>query len=175
MSCDANDFRSGMRRLAAGVTVITTCLEGQLTGMTATAVCSLSASPPRLLACVNLRGATYRFASASRRMAVNVLALHQEQVARDFSSADKCLDKLFADADWRDADGLPVLGNAAAVFECLVEQMLVMDTHAVLIGSVARVHVPDAAAPLLYVDGAYAAPVAPSFISTNDRVIRRTA
>ena len=164
-----------MRRLAAGVTVITSCLEGQRTGMTATAVCSLSASPARLLACVNLRGATYRFASASRRMAVNVLALHQEQVARDFSSADKCLDSLFADGGWCDAGGLPVLGNAAAVFECSVEQMLVMDTHAVLIGSVARVHVSDAAAPLLYADGAYAALGAPPFISTNDRVIRRTA
>lgn len=175
MSCDANDFRLGMRRLAAGVTVITSCLEDQRTGMTATAVCSLSASPPRLLACVNLRGTTYRFASVSRRMAVNVLAVHQEQVARDFSSADKCLGRLFADGGWRDADGLPVLDNAAAVFECSVEQMLVMDTHAVLIGSVVRVHVSDATAPLLYADGAYAALGSTPFISTNDRVIRRTA
>ncbi|MPS28314.1 MAG: flavin reductase [Alcaligenaceae bacterium] len=175
MSCDANDFRLGMRRLAAGVTVITSCLEQERTGMTATAVCSVSATPPRLLACVNLRGATYRFASASRRMAVNVLSLHQEQVARDFSSAEKCLGQLFAGDGWRDAGGLPVLDNAAAVFECSVEQILAMDTHAVLIGSVVRVHISDAAAPLLYADGAYAALGSSSFVSTNDRVIRRTA
>jgi len=173
MSCDANDFRLGMRRLAAGVTVITSCLDGERTGMTATAVCSLSAAPPRLLACVNLRGAMYRFASASRRMAVNVLALHQEHVARDFSGPNKYPGQLFAGGNWRDAGGLPLLDDAAAVFECAVEQMLVMDTHAVLIGSVERVHVSAAAAPLLYADGAYAALDPSSFIPTNDRVIRR--
>ena len=47
------DFIAGMRRLAAGVTIVT-ANQGELrAGLTATSVCSLTAKPPRLLACVH--------------------------------------------------------------------------------------------------------------------------
>ena len=47
-------FRAGMRRLAGGVTIITSLdAEGRRCGITATAVCSLSTDPPSLVACVN--------------------------------------------------------------------------------------------------------------------------
>jgi hypothetical protein len=43
-----------MRQLAAGVTLVTTATAGGArAGLTATAVCSASADPPQLLACVN--------------------------------------------------------------------------------------------------------------------------
>jgi flavin reductase len=42
-----------MRRLAGGVTIVTTRLGEDLAGLTATSVCSLTAEPPRLLACVH--------------------------------------------------------------------------------------------------------------------------
>lgn len=42
-----------MRRLGAACTVIASMKDGVRVGLTATAVCSVSAAPPRLLVCVN--------------------------------------------------------------------------------------------------------------------------
>ena len=53
VAVNSDDFREGMRQLAAGVTIVTTSIGDQRIGLTATAVCSLSAEPPMLLACVN--------------------------------------------------------------------------------------------------------------------------
>ncbi|MDX3904640.1 MAG: flavin reductase family protein [Pigmentiphaga sp.] len=144
-----------MRRLAAGVTIITAGHEGERMGLTATAVCSLTATPPRLLACVNLHGATYRLICAGRQMAVNVLADRHEPVAREFSRAGRCSQHMFDQQVWDMADGVPVMRDALAVFLCSVEQMLVMDTHAVVIGSVQRVALAATQPPLLYADGHY--------------------
>ena len=53
VTADPEDFKEGMRQLAAGVTIVTTAVGERRNGLTATAVCSLSAEPPMLLACVN--------------------------------------------------------------------------------------------------------------------------
>ncbi|MBV8805987.1 MAG: flavin reductase, partial [Sinobacteraceae bacterium] len=49
---DPLQFKAGMRRLAAAVCLITsTTSAGEKVGLTATAVCSVSAEPPTLLCC----------------------------------------------------------------------------------------------------------------------------
>ena len=53
MSIDAAAFKKGMRHLAASVTLITTRHRELRGGLTATAVCSVSAEPPQILVCVN--------------------------------------------------------------------------------------------------------------------------
>ena len=54
---DEEAFRMGMRQLSAAVTIVTTGTDAQhRAGLTATAVCSVSADPPQLLVCVNRRG-----------------------------------------------------------------------------------------------------------------------
>ena len=53
MSVDATAFKKGMRHLAASVTLITTRHRDLRGGLTATAVCSVSAEPPQILVCVN--------------------------------------------------------------------------------------------------------------------------
>ena len=53
MTVDPAAFKKGMRHLAASVTLITTRHRDRRGGLTATAVCSVSAEPPQLLICVN--------------------------------------------------------------------------------------------------------------------------
>jgi flavin reductase (DIM6/NTAB) family NADH-FMN oxidoreductase RutF len=48
MSIDATAFKKGMRHLAASVTMITTRQRELRGGLTATAVCSVSAEPPQI-------------------------------------------------------------------------------------------------------------------------------
>ncbi|SOE98804.1 NADH-FMN oxidoreductase RutF, flavin reductase (DIM6/NTAB) family [Burkholderia sp. OK233] len=157
MKTDVDAFRKAMRQLAGGVTVITTSNGTERAGLTATAVCSLSVNPPRVLVCVNLSGATYRLLSQSRRMAVNVLGTQHEDVAKRFGGmlggADE--DPFTFDA-WSATDGrAPVFDDAAAWFECSVEEMVLTRTHAIVIGDVAQVGGAGNRSPLIYVDGAF--------------------
>ncbi len=52
-SIDTSDFKTTMRCVASTVTVITSRLGSVLNGMTATAVCSVSATPPCILIVIN--------------------------------------------------------------------------------------------------------------------------
>ena len=49
---DAVQYKLGMRTLAAAVNIITSIHSGHRYGMTATAVCSVTADPPTLLVCI---------------------------------------------------------------------------------------------------------------------------
>src|SRR3979409_765350 len=57
-TCDQAQFREAMSRLGAAVHVVTTAGPGGKTGATATAVCSVSDTPPTLLMCLNRRSQT---------------------------------------------------------------------------------------------------------------------
>ncbi len=72
----SEEFRAGMRKLAGGVTIVTSIdQEGRRCGLTATAVCSLSTEPPSLVACVNRTSSVAAVVEASGVFAVNVLAM----------------------------------------------------------------------------------------------------
>ncbi|MDB5532328.1 MAG: flavin reductase family protein [Hyphomicrobiales bacterium] len=151
----STEFRAGMRLLAGGVTIVTSKFNGIEAGLTATAVCSLSATPPRLLACVNLYGAAYNAIAQSRLLTVNVLAHDQEELARCFAGqfGESSHDR-FAYGSWlRNGEAPPVLRDALVSFECFVSEMLVVQTHAVMLGDVQAVNVGRPASALLYADG----------------------
>jgi flavin reductase (DIM6/NTAB) family NADH-FMN oxidoreductase RutF len=146
-------FRSAMRRLAGAVNLVTTRNGDERCGLTATAVCSLTANPPRLLACINLGGRSYQSIANSRCMAINVLASQHRSLALDFASKE--CDDPFAQGDqWTHAaTGAPILTDALASFDCEVEQMMVTTTHAIVIGEIRHVSYGDGGQPLLYLDG----------------------
>jgi flavin reductase (DIM6/NTAB) family NADH-FMN oxidoreductase RutF len=156
MSCGIDSFRSAMRLLVGGVTLITTASGDERRGMTATAVCSLSVEPPRILACVNLQGATYRVMAAGRAMTVNLLGAGHEALARRFGGTATHQEDPFAAGHWSTGgNGAPRLLDALAAFECSVEEMIVTRTHAIVIGEVLDVVVTGDPHPLIYVNGTF--------------------
>ncbi|MBV9077373.1 MAG: flavin reductase family protein [Methylobacteriaceae bacterium] len=156
-AADLLAFRRGMRALAGAVTVLATRLGDERWGLTATAICSLSAEPPRLLACINQRGASFAAFRESRLLSVNVLAENQFAVAERFAGLDGSAEDRFAAGVWRDGavEGLPVLADAAATFECRVPELIDAGTHAILIGDILTVRSAPEARPLLYCDGRF--------------------
>lgn len=151
-------FRTGMRALAGAVTLVTTRLGDERFGLTATAVCSMSASPPRILACVNVQGRSYRAIAESRCMAINVLGTRHESLAKRFASPEA---DPFGEGEWtRAATGAPLLADALVAFDCEVAEMFVTRTHAVVIGEIRHIASRDDRDALLYVDGRFAS-VAP--------------
>jgi len=149
------NFRLAMRRLVGAVSIVTSS-DGQTpVGLTATAVTAFSSEPARLLTCINLKGTTFRAIAENRRMAVNVLALHHTELAKTFGGATLSHDERFSRAQWSTlVTGAPVLLDALAVFDCVVDEMMVAHSHAVMIGEIKSVLLsPLQAPPLLYADG----------------------
>jgi flavin reductase (DIM6/NTAB) family NADH-FMN oxidoreductase RutF len=158
VSVDPDVFRGGMRTLGAGVTVVTACHGREAWGLTATAVCSLSIVPPRLLACVNVSGETFRYIEKSRRMTVNVLSSEHESIARRFAKMTAVEHgDLFEPRHWHaEPAGAPCLTGALATFECAVNEMFIAYSHAILIGEVQAVRLGPSQSPLIYLDGRFA-------------------
>ncbi len=148
-----------MRRLAASVCLITTLNEDRSrNGLTATAVCSMTADPPTLLCCLKLTSNSYQAIEKAKMFAVNVLSTDDRAIADRFSSTLPGAEK-FDLGDWKTlVTGAPVLSSAITTFDCRLTQIVEVSTHAILIGEVEEVALhPDGAKPLLYVDGAYGA------------------
>ncbi|MEL7029324.1 MAG: flavin reductase family protein, partial [Pseudomonadota bacterium] len=130
--------------------------EGEKFGITVSSMTSLTADPPRLLACVNVAGRSFAAISQSGRMSVNVLASEQELIARRFAGMLTETADPFTSADWMEpADGPPYLDKCLASFDCRVSEMLVTHSHAILIGDVETVRVTPGRTPLLYMDGSF--------------------
>ncbi|MDF2995637.1 MAG: nitrilotriacetate monooxygenase component protein [Xanthobacteraceae bacterium] len=164
--CDADPlvdgaaFRAAMRELAAGVTLITAQGEDGPRGLTATAVCSVSADPPTLLVCVNRATEGHAAISAAGAFCVNVIAHEHQLLAEHFAGRSGARGaERFAYGAWRRlATGAPVLEDAIAAFDCRVAQALDWGTHTVFLGAVAATQSAASGRPaLVYRGGAFLA------------------
>lgn len=154
----AHQFKAGMRRLGAGVTIVTT-FDGKVrAGLTATAVCSLSAEPPRLLVCVNRQAWPNPIIARAKRFSVNVLAAAQKGLALRFAGATGHQgEDRFAKGRWSVlATGAPILDGALASFDCELARAIPAGTHTIFIGRVVSVVSRKGGKALLYADGAFA-------------------
>ncbi|MFD9125976.1 flavin reductase family protein [Kitasatospora sp. NPDC059571] len=157
-------FVAAMGNAATGVTVVATDGPGGRCAQTVSAMCSVSADPPSLLVCVNERSPLIEAVRRNGVFSVNVLDTGQAHVADSFagrSAAGRPYD--FGCADWETGrTGAPVLAQAAAAFECVLERDTAQGTHRVLLGH-AVASTPGSGAPLLYHARAYGAhrPITP--------------
>jgi flavin reductase (DIM6/NTAB) family NADH-FMN oxidoreductase RutF len=157
VAADLESFKLGMRRLAAGVCLITTrCTDGTHRGMTATAVCSVSAAPPTLLCCINRSNSTYDAVRAAGFFAINVLSLEDRPLA-DLFARPVSPEEKFQSGLWHTRiTGAPLLESALAGFDCRVSQDVAVGTHGILFGEIHAISVRKVAAkPLLYAHGVY--------------------
>lgn len=151
---DVDQFRRFFHRHVSTVTVITSADGGERGGLAATAVNSLSDSPPSLLVCISQRSNTCRLINRSRRFAVNILRDNQSDIASTFArpatGAQEGKRKFLPADAWNDHDGVPVLRSALASAVCIVATSTECSTHKVLIGSITAVRIAEAGQPLLY-------------------------
>jgi flavin reductase (DIM6/NTAB) family NADH-FMN oxidoreductase RutF len=153
---DAEQFKAGMRTLAGAVNLITSAHAGHRYGMTATAVCSASAEPPTVLACLNKLASTHGAVSKSKVFCVNVLRAEDWELSTSFSGAHTGEGRFNARQWTRLATGSPVLLDALVAFDCRVVKRLAHGTHGIFLGVVEQVLFGNKGKPLLYSEGQYA-------------------
>jgi flavin reductase (DIM6/NTAB) family NADH-FMN oxidoreductase RutF len=153
---DAGQFKAGMRSLAGAVNIITSAHAGHRYGMTATAVCSATAEPPTVLACINKLATTHGAVVKARAFCVNVLRAEDWQLSTTFSGAQSG-EARFKAGNWTKlATGSPVLVDALVSFDCRVVKKMVHGSHTVFLGQVEQILLGQKGKPLLYSEGQYA-------------------
>jgi flavin reductase (DIM6/NTAB) family NADH-FMN oxidoreductase RutF len=153
MPIDRTELRRVMGHFATGVTVITTRdLDGKPYGLTANALCSVSLSPPLLLVCIDKGAESHPAFDGSRRFAINILGIEQEDLSRRFavSGGDK-----FVDVPYRTGTlEVPLLEGALGVAECRVVSVHDAGDHTIFVGEVEHLEAADGD-PLLFFRGRY--------------------
>jgi len=154
---DPLEFKLAMRRLASGVSIVTTMDGDTPHGFAATSVTSVSADPaPLLLVCVNKTVSCHDLMLASGRFCVNVLSEADIETARLFSSSEN-RHRRFELCSWEKlSTGAPALSGALASFDCRIHRAVEVQTHTVLFGEVVETRLLNAEfQPLVYVDGRF--------------------
>jgi flavin reductase (DIM6/NTAB) family NADH-FMN oxidoreductase RutF len=155
VSVDPDTFRSVLGRFASGITIVTARdADGRDYGMTISAFCSVSLTPPLVLICVDHEASSHRTILEARHFGVSILAAHQEPLSRRFSGADE--DKRFDGIGYmRGLTGAALLDDALAHIECRRVAQYDAGDHTVVIGEV-EAAVAHGHRPLLYYRGGYA-------------------
>ena len=112
----ADDFREAMAHVSAPVSVVTTMVDGVPHGSTVSAFASLSIHPPMVLIALDNRGALVGHIRRSGRLAVNVLADDQADLAVRF--ATPTIRDRFDGIPWRDDHGLPRIEGTVDWIRC---------------------------------------------------------
>jgi flavin reductase len=151
----AGDYRDAMARLAAAVTIVTTDGPAGRAGFTATAVCSVTDTPPTLLVCIKHSSSAYAAVTANGVLCVNTLAPGQEALGRRFGNGMPMVER-FAEGQWRiGATGSPQMQGAATRFDCRIVRAATAGTHDVLFCEVVEIAVDPDAGAVVYFDRAF--------------------
>ncbi|EJL72301.1 conserved protein of DIM6/NTAB family [Variovorax sp. CF313] len=156
---EASAYKQLMKHHAGAPVVIATGCPGARTGLTATAFCSLSDSPPTVLVCVNQTASAHPVILQTRSFSVNVLRDGQADIAARFAGMTGLKgEQRFEGSDWAVQEtGAPVMGDALASLDCELLQAHDHGTHSVFIGLVKAVRSDSKSEPLIYFRGNFSA------------------
>ena len=153
---EATDFRNAMSLLTTAVNVITTAGEAGMHGFTASAVCSVTDTPPTLLVCMNQSSRSHAHFVANQVLAVNVLSSQHEQISNAFASSKLSSEARFQLGEWGSLEtGSPILQDALVSFDCQIENVQQVGTHSIFMCRVLQVQQSDQEESLVYFNRAY--------------------
>lgn len=147
-------FRQAMSRVGAAVHVITTADAGGWHGLTASAVSSVTDTPPTLLFCMNRQTSSHGSFVVGGPVCVNTLAADQREISAAFAARERLAER-FGEGRWTTmASGAPVLEGAAASFDGRITDIVDVGTHSVMFVEVLAAVSRDAPV-LMYMGRAY--------------------
>ena len=152
---DAQTFRQAWGRFATGVSIVTTLTpDGEVHGMTANGINSVSLDPLLVLVCAGHTTTSHPMIQQSGRFAISILAEDQRDVAEYY--ARKTEDKT-GDLDFtlsQAASGSAFVDGSLAQMDCKVVAAHVEGDHTIFIGQVEEINIADGR-PLLFYQGGF--------------------
>lgn len=152
---DVTQFKNAMAKLATAVHLVTTDGKAGRHGFTASAVCSVTDSPPTLLVCMNQHIRFYDNFVKNGVLMVNTLSAYQDELSNVFASPLSS-DERFAHGDWGVlATGAPLLNTALINFDCVIDKIEPVGTHGVMICKIVAIRQNSDDEALVYFDRHY--------------------
>ena len=152
------EFRNAMAKLAAAVNIITTNGEAGKCGITATAVCSITDSPPTLMVCINQNSEMNAVFQQNKQLCVNILTAEQEELAKHFAGfMGSRMEERFEWDIWHAAQGSydpPMLKEAIANLKGNIVDIRNVGTHSLFLVELDHIHVQEGAG-LVYFNRAF--------------------
>ena len=157
MAVSKQAYREAMARLGAAVNVVTSDGAGGRCGFTASAVCSVTDSPPTLLVCVNRTNDSYPPLKVNGVLCVNTLAGGQEDLSAIFAGlTEDDASARFNTGVWHRLEtGAPVLTDATVAFDCRITESVEIGTHTVFFAEVDAIQVGSSREALIYFGRVY--------------------
>jgi flavin reductase ActVB len=153
MPVTPDEFRAALSRFPSGVTVVTSIdSSGFPHGITVTAFCSVSLSPPLVLVCIETTTGSHQAIGETGRFVINILAAGEDAMSERFSMPS--MDKFDGVGVRTGSGGVPVLTDALVALECSLRQRHDGGDHSIFVGEVETVSIRDGA-PLVYFHGSY--------------------
>ena len=145
------EFREAMAHLPAAVNILTTSGPSGRCGITVSAVCSVTDTPPTLLVCINRSSEMHDVFTANGRVCVNVLGGHQKELALHFAGFTKVsMEERFTWDIWDFTQDLPVLKDALVTAIGTIKDAKPMGSHSVLFVAVERIRTRSGGQSLVY-------------------------
>jgi len=145
-------YREAMARLGAAVNVVTSDGPGGRVGFTASAVCSVTDTPPTLLVCVNRTNDSYPALKVNGVLCVNTLAGGHEDLSAIFAGlTEHEASARFETGTWHTlVTGAPALSDATVAFDCRITEATEVGTHTVFFCEVQAIQVGEGRVALIY-------------------------
>ncbi len=144
-------FRDALGRFATGVTLVTCDSRIGPLGITANSFASLSLEPPLVLWSPARSSRRFEAFTEATHFAIHVLRADQLDLARAFTHHGQAWEGV----DWRaSAEGVPLIADALARFECRRHAVHDGGDHAIVVGEVTAATF-AAGAPLVFAGGSF--------------------
>jgi len=151
---DPKPFREAMSRLGAAVNIVTTDGAAGRYGIVASAVCSVTDSPPTILVCVNRGSRANAVLKQNGVLCVSILSGRHEQLSAAFAS--RTPEERFAVGEWQELEtGSPALLDAAAALDCRIVDVNEVGSHSVFFAEVRELVLHDEVEGLVWFDRGY--------------------
>ncbi|TBY58794.1 flavin reductase [Rhizobium leguminosarum bv. viciae] len=134
-------FIEAMARIPGPIAIITTGAGERRKGLTASALCSLSADHPSVIVCVNKTASAYDAIVSEGRFGMNIVGKWQKEIAKIF--AQKGIDRFSKGTWYQSRNDVPLLAGAPVALACNLVEVVDGFSHSILIGAVDGVSLED--------------------------------
>lgn len=147
---DSRTFRNAMGTFATGITVITTEVNGEVSGMTANAFMSVSLDPKLVLISIDKKAKMIEKIQNTKKYGISVLSADQQTQSMNFAGQIK--ERI--EVDFERIGEMPVLKDSLLNLSCNVVDIHEAGDHVLFIGEVQDLKI-NQVDPLLYFGGKY--------------------
>ena len=154
---DGEELRALMRRVPAGVAVVTVDVEGERLGLTVGTLLSLSLEPPLVGVSISRQAALHELLRQAGGFGVSILAAGQERLAQHFARGVPPIALWHGVATREGVSGVPLVDGALGWIECRNWAEYPAGDHTVFVGEALSVEAGAPSQPLVHLGSSYRA------------------